>query len=200
MPSANIGSLRDRRRAELFSQIQNTAYQLFAERGFEAVTTEDIAAAAGISISTYFRHAPTKEGLLVGPVREAIGEIVGSYNARPPDESPVEALIQVFVTRARDADELDNLTTWRHAIATAPYLLSTTVLVSEADHDKFLEQVASRMGVDATADIRPALLVHTSLATVKFVLDRWLTSDIVAGPPFHVQLEDALRTTLAGFD
>lgn len=69
MPSANTGSLRDRRRAELLSQIQQTAHQLFAERGFEAVTTEDIASAAGISISTYFRYAPTKEGLLVDPVR-----------------------------------------------------------------------------------------------------------------------------------
>ncbi|WP_138985430.1 TetR family transcriptional regulator, partial [Mycobacterium avium] len=45
MPSANSSSLRDRRRAELLSQIQQTAHQLFAERGFEAVTTEDIAAA-----------------------------------------------------------------------------------------------------------------------------------------------------------
>lgn len=191
--------MRDRRRAELLSQIQQTAHQLFAERGFEAVTTEDIAAAAGISISTYFRHAPTKEGLLVDPVREAIGEIVGSYYARPPDESAVDALIQVFVTRARDADELDTLDTWRHAIAAAPHLLSKTVLVSETDHDKFLGQVASRMGVDATTDIRPALLVHTSLGTVKFVLDRWLSSDIVAGPPFHRQLEEALQVTLAGF-
>jgi AcrR family transcriptional regulator len=200
MPSANTGSLRDRRRAELLSQIQLNAHQLFAERGFAAVTTEDIAAAAGISISTYFRHAPTKEGLLVDPVREAVGEIVGSYNARPPDESAVEALIQVFVTRARDADELDNLDTWRHAVATAPHLLSKTVLVSEIDHDKFIEQVASRMGVDASADTRPALLVHTSLATVKFVLDRWLPPDTVMSEPFHIQLEEALRTTLAGFD
>jgi AcrR family transcriptional regulator len=200
MPSANTASLRDRRRAELLSQIQLNAHQLFAQRGFAAVTTEDIAAAAGISISTYFRHAPTKEGLLVDPVRDAIAEIVGSYSARPPDESAVEALIQVFVTRARDADELDNLDTWRHAIATAPHLLSKTMLVSETDHDKFIEQVASRMRVDPTADVRPALLVHTSLATVKFILDRWLTTDTVASPPFNTQLDDALRITLAGFD
>jgi AcrR family transcriptional regulator len=199
MPSANTRSLRDRRRAALLTQIQDSAFELFAERGFDAVTTEDIAAAAGISISTYFRHAPTKEGLLVDPVREAIGEIVGTYHGRPPDESAVEALLHVFVTRAQDADELDNLDTWRHAIATAPHLLSKTVLVSETDHDTFIEQVASRMGVDAATDIRPALMVHTSLATIKFVLDRWLTSDMLAGLPFHVQLDSALRTTLAGF-
>lgn len=200
MPSANTGSLRDRRRAALLSQIQQTAHRLFAERGFEAVTTEDIAAAAGVSISTYFRYAPTKEGLLVDPVREAAAEIVGSYSARPQHESPVEALIQLFVTHARDVSEVDDLDPWRHAVATAPHLLSKSVLVSETDHATLIEQVAHRMGVDAVADVRPALLVHTSLATVQFVLDGWLSSDIGASPPFHVQLEEALRITLAGFD
>jgi AcrR family transcriptional regulator len=200
MPSANTESLRDRRRAELLTQIQHTAYQLFAEHGFSAVTTEDIAAAAGISISTYFRHAPTKEGLLVDPVREAVNEIVSSYSARPPEESPVEALIQLFVTHARDADAVANLDTWQHAVGTAPHLLSKSMLVSETDHRKFIEQVASRMGVDASVDLRPALLVHTSLATVKFVLDRWLTPDTNTGTPFHIQLEEALRIALAGFD
>ncbi|MEE3754371.1 TetR family transcriptional regulator [Mycobacterium intracellulare] len=200
MPSANTGSLRDRRRAELLSQIQQTAHQLFAERGFEAVTTEDIASAAGVSISTYFRYAPTKEGLLVDPVREAAAEIVGSYSARPPHESPVEALIQLFVTHARDVSNVANLDTWRHAVATAPHLLSKSVLVSETDHGTLIEQVAHRMGVDAGVDTRPALLVHTSLATVQFVLDGWLSSDIGESPAFHEQLEQALRLTLAGFD
>lgn len=200
MPSANTGSLRDRRRAELLSRIQHTAHRLFAERGFEAVTTEDIAAAAGISISTYFRHAPTKEGLLVDPVREAANEMVSLYSARPADESPVEALIQLFVTRARDTGEVEQLETWHHAIATAPHLLSKSMLVSEKDHRQFIEQVASRMGVDASVDIRPALLVDTSLAAVKFALDRWLSSDTAAGTPLHKQIEEALRITLAGFD
>ncbi|MCK8644327.1 TetR family transcriptional regulator [Mycobacterium colombiense] len=198
MPSANL-SLRDRRRAQLLSQIQQTAQRLFAERGFEAVTTEDIAAAAGISISTYFRYAPTKEGLLVDPLREASAEIVGTYSMRPSSESPVEALIQLFVVHAQDVSYVQNLDTWRQAVATAPHLLSQSVLVSETDHRQLIEQIAARMNVDATVDVRPALLVHTSVATLKFVLDRWLTSDLDASPPFHVQLEEALRITLAGF-
>ncbi|ACC42272.1 conserved hypothetical regulatory protein [Mycobacterium marinum M] len=198
MNPANIGSLRDRRRAELFSLIQQTAHRLFAERGFDAVTTEDIAAAAGVSISTYFRHAPTKEGLLVDPVRQAITEIVSSYRSWPADESAVEALIALFVSYARDAGDL-KLDTWRRAIATAPYLLSKSALVSEDDQHRFIEHVASRMGVDARTDIRPALLVHTSLATVKFVFDRWLSTDPPSSPIFHVQMDQALRIALAGF-
>ncbi|BBY20087.1 TetR family transcriptional regulator [Mycobacterium stomatepiae] len=199
MPSANTGSLRDRRRAELVSQIRQTAQRLFAERGFDAVTTEEIAAAAGVSISTYFRYAPTKETLLVGLVREASAEIVESYSARPPDESPVEALIRIFVARAKEVTEVQKLDTWRQAVATAPRLLSQSVLVTETERRQFVAQVASRMGVDAAADIRPALLVHTSLATAKFVIDRWLAQP-VDGPEFHVQLEEALRMALTGFD
>jgi AcrR family transcriptional regulator len=200
MPSANTESLRDRRRAELLSQIQHTAHELFAERGFDAVTTEDIAAAAGISISTYFRHAPTKEGLLVDPVREAISDMLDSFSARPADESAVEVLIRLFVTHARDAGELDHLDTWQRAIATAPHLLSKSTLVRDEDQHKFIEHVAARMGLDASVDVRPSLLVHTSLATVKFVIDRWLTADITPSEPMHVQMEQALRITLAGFE
>jgi hypothetical protein len=77
--------------------------------------------------------------------------------------------------------------------------LSKSSLVRKEDERQFVEHVACRMGVEST-DIRPALLVHTSMATVKFVLDRWLAPDRVASTPFHVQLEEALRIALAGFD
>ncbi|WP_201407292.1 TetR family transcriptional regulator [Mycobacterium paraintracellulare] len=199
MPPANTGSLRDRRRAELLSQIQDTAHQLFAERGFAAVTTEDIAAAAGISISTYFRYAPTKEDLLVAPLRQAVAEIVGSYGAQPSGQSAVEALIQLLVETARDKTD-QNLRHWRRAILTAPHLLSEPTPMSIKDDRKFVELAAARMGVDAAIDIRPSLLVHTGLSTAQFILRCWLSTDTKTKPPLHVQLEQALRITLAGFD
>lgn len=198
MNPANNGSLRNRRRAELMLQIRQVAHRLFADRGFAAVTTEDIAAAAGVSISTYFRHAPTKEGLLVDPVQQLLAEIVDRYSARPAHESASEALIQVFVTYARDAIDLD-LDTWYRAILTAPHLLTRSALISENDHHRFIEHVATRMGADAGSDLRPPLLVQTSLATVQFVLDRWLSGDPLTGPPIDVQIEEALRIALAGF-
>ncbi len=198
MDSANTDSLRDRRRAELIVGIRQAAHRLFAERGFAAVTTEDIAAAAGVSISTYFRHAPTKEGLLVEPVQQLLAEIVDRYGARPAHESAAEALIQVFVTYARDAADLD-LDTWYRAILTAPHLLTRSALISDNDHQKFIDHVATRMGVDATSDARPALLVHTSLATVQFVLTRLLSADPDTSQPIDVQIDEALRIALAGF-
>lgn len=84
-------------------------------------------------------------------------------------------------------------------MATAPHLLKKTALVSEDDYRKFVEHVATRMGVDASADIRPALLVHTSLATIRFVIDRWLNRHDIPTSPIHIEMEIALRLTLAGF-
>ncbi|VBA68768.1 Nucleoid occlusion factor SlmA [Mycobacterium pseudokansasii] len=199
MPSANIRSLRDRRRAKLISEIQNIAHQLFAERGFAAVTTEDIAAAAGISISTYFRYAPTKEDLLVAPVRQMVAEIIASYSAQPSDASATETLMRLLIETAWDTAN-QNLQYWREAIRTAPHLLSESALISENDNHRFIELVATHMGVDAVTDIRPSLLVHTGLATAQFILRRWISTDTKTSPPLHVQLEQALRLTLAGFD
>lgn len=201
MDPANTGSLRDRRRAELLSHIQHTAHQLFAERGFATVTTEAIAAAAGVSISTYFRHAPTKEGLLVDPIQQLLAEIVDRYGARPPHESAAEAMIRVFVTYAKNAADL-GLDTWYQAILTAPHLMSASALISENDHQKFVDDVASRMGVDPAGDTRPALLVHTTLATVQFILRRWISADAdpLASSSIDVEMDEALRITLAGFE
>lgn len=199
MPSANVRSLRDRRRAELISQIQNTAHQLFAERGFAAVTTEDIAVAAGISISTYFRYAPTKEDLLVAPVRQTVAQLVSAYAAQPSDQSAVQALIELFVETAWNKTNQD-LHYWRQAIRTAPHLLRESALISENDNRRFIELVAARMDVDAGTDIRPSLLVHTGLATAQFILRRWLSTDTKTSPSLHIQLEQALTITLAGFD
>lgn len=75
-------------------------------------------------------------------------------------------MIQLFVTHAKEVGAAGDFDTWRHAVATAPHLLRKSVLMSETDHSNLIQQVAARMNVTAALDIRPALLVHTSLATV----------------------------------
>lgn len=201
MRSSSSSPLQNRRRANLLSQIEGNAYKLFAEHGFSAVTTENIAAATGISISTYFRHVPVKEDLLIAPVRQTIVEIVESYDTGPKGESAVEAMIRQIVSSARQRTQHRSLTQWRQGIMTAPHLLTKAVLISEDVERRFTELVAARMGVEAGSDMRPALLIATSLATSKFVMMSWLTTDCrTAASRLHLRLEQALRITLAGFD
>lgn len=77
------GSLRDRQRAQIRADIRRAAIRLFVERGYDAVTTDEIAAAAGISPRTLFRHMPAKEDLLLAPVRHGGAAIVNLLDSGP---------------------------------------------------------------------------------------------------------------------
>ena len=75
-------------RAEATRQrLQRCALELFAARGFDEVTVEDVAAAAGVSHMTFYRHFPTKESVVLDdPYDPLIGEAV---RAQDPTASPV---------------------------------------------------------------------------------------------------------------
>lgn len=58
-------SLRERRKIRTLEAIRDAAARLFAERGFDATRTRDIAEAAGIATGTLFNYAPTKEAIVL---------------------------------------------------------------------------------------------------------------------------------------
>jgi len=58
-------SLRDRQRAETRLLLQKHAIRLFTDVGYDATTVTDVAAAAGVSAMTVYRHFPTKEDLVL---------------------------------------------------------------------------------------------------------------------------------------
>ncbi len=82
-------SLRDRQRAQIRADIRRAAFRLFIEHGYDAVTTEEIASAAGVSPRTFFRYVPTKEELLLAPVRHGGAAIVSLLEERPAAERPM---------------------------------------------------------------------------------------------------------------
>jgi AcrR family transcriptional regulator len=91
-------SLRDRQRAQIRAEISRAAFRLFAERGYDSVTTEEIATAAGVSPRTFFRHVPTKEELLLAPVRHGGAEVVSLLEQRPAGEAPDIALANAIIS------------------------------------------------------------------------------------------------------
>ena len=57
--------LRERKRARTFAAVQTQALRLFREQGYDATTVEQIAEAAEVSPSTFFRYFPTKESVVL---------------------------------------------------------------------------------------------------------------------------------------
>ncbi|BBZ50565.1 TetR family transcriptional regulator [Mycobacterium heidelbergense] len=166
-------SLRDRQRAQIRADIRRAAFRLFVERGYDAVTTEEIAAAAGVSPRTFFRHVPTKEELLLAPVRYGGAAIVGLLEDRPASESPDVALIDAIVTRTHSFDRAD-CEEWRKALLVAPDLLDKVTIHTPADKERTMKLIAERMGANPDVDMRPGLLVQLAFAAADFGFQRWV--------------------------
>lgn len=94
---ARAGVTRQEAAAQTHERIVAAARTLFHERGFDAVTTDEIAAAAGVAKGTLFLHAPTKERLLVLAYQEDLARVSARALSGLPAELPVPvALARVF--------------------------------------------------------------------------------------------------------
>lgn len=92
--------LRERKKEQTRRRIAAAALRLFAERGFDAVTVNEIAEAAEVSKVTLFAYFPTKESLVLHGIGEE--DLAGIVAGRPPDRSPLDALRASFRALAAD--------------------------------------------------------------------------------------------------
>ena len=83
------------------SRILEAARDCFSKAGFEAATTRDIAAAAGIAAGTLFNYFPAKEAIATALVAEALGEARRRFERHPRGESLEEDLFALIAAELR---------------------------------------------------------------------------------------------------
>ena len=98
MTSSPPAGLRERKKAKTRAAIRDHAIRLFEEQGYASTTVEQIAEAAEVSPSTFFRYFPTKEDVILTDDYDPL--IIDAIKAQPPGVRPVRAMIdgmrQVF--------------------------------------------------------------------------------------------------------
>jgi AcrR family transcriptional regulator len=86
--------LRERKKIKTRQTIRREALRLIDENGYAATTVEQIADAAEVSPSTFFRYFPSKESLLLADDLDPL--ILAAFETQPPELSPTQAIRRAY--------------------------------------------------------------------------------------------------------
>jgi mycofactocin system transcriptional regulator len=173
-------------------ELERAAFALFAERGFEQTTVEEIAAAAGIGRRTFFRYFATKNDVVWGDFEGHLDRLRSDLAAVGPHVPVAVALIESIVAfNDYPLDELPRHRQRMHLILGTAELQAHSTLQFAKWRQVIADFVADRHGCPAS-DLEPQVVAHTALGTCLAAYGAWMDDD--AG-----DLTGLLRRAFAGW-
>lgn len=169
--------LRERRRLATQAEIEDAALDLFEKQGCERTTVLEIARAAGVSQSTFFRYFATKEDTALGPHRafeSAFVARLGDTESRPLNLRDIEEVIAVSLgdLSVDAADVLDRIRRVR-ALFMRDTALRSAALGQEAEQaQRFLRLLAGATGTERV-DLRVRMMLEIVGVTLRAAFDEW---------------------------
>lgn len=138
--------LRERKKAKTRAAIQSHALRLFSTDGYHATTVDQIAEAAEVSQSTFFRYFPTKEDVVLHDRYDPA--LLAAFHAQPADLSPVEALRRAItdVLGQLPAEDLKLEATRGRLVFTVPELRARFMDQVSTTVQMLAEAIAARVG------------------------------------------------------
>ena len=86
--------LRQRKKDSSRHAIEDAAWELFAEQGYEETSINDIAERANVAPRTFFRYFPTKEAVMYPQFDELLQSVRDEFRKRPADEPVITSLFE----------------------------------------------------------------------------------------------------------
>ena len=78
-------------------RLREAALELYGEQGYDSTTTAQIAARAGVTERTFFRHFADKREVLFGGESELRDTMVGAIAGAPPETSPLDLVVGAYL-------------------------------------------------------------------------------------------------------
>lgn len=185
-------TLAQRKRQLVSDELTEAALQLLAVKGFDAVTVDEIVAAAGVSKRTFFRYFASKEDVVVQFLADMGTGIRAELAARPSDEPPSVALRHAMAVPIDACTDHPDHT--ERALRVVRLILGTPAL-----HARFLErrlrwsddlaaELTDRLGLthrpgldggrpDGAPDLYPRLAAGVALTAFDVTLQQWSAGD-----------------------
>ncbi|CAL9561731.1 TetR family transcriptional regulator [Streptomyces pilosus] len=172
--------LRERKKQRTRDALVRAALELIATRGYERTTVDDIVAAVDVSQRTFFRYFAGKEEVAFFVTRLAESRVLEAVRARPPHETPLEALRRAVLDSWDGINEaVERLVPLElhmrvyRVIESTPALLAAHLRRATELEEELARVVAEREGLDVDADPRPRILVAAFGGVVRVAERRW---------------------------
>jgi AcrR family transcriptional regulator len=160
-----------------------SALQLFAERGFEDTTVEEIAAAADVAPRTFFRYFPTKVDVLFGDHDELVALLGDTLAARAADEPVIRAVRRTSLQAIEGVLADPDLFLTRSRLVQSIPAAQARSRQLDADYEEVIAQaVAPDRRTDAATDIGARLIARAAMSAIRAARDVWVASDASRDP------------------
>ncbi|MEU8292554.1 TetR family transcriptional regulator [Streptomyces pseudogriseolus] len=186
--------LRERKKRRMYRTVSDIAIRMFLERGFDAVSVAEVAAAAEISKPTLFRYFPAKEDLVLYRIADHEEEPARVVREGP---TPLEALRRHFLEGLERRDPVTGLNDDPEVLAFHTLLYGTPSLVARlyGQLERTEEALAEALGGGLDARLAAGQVV-----AVRRVLAQENWRRIVAGERLDDVREDAVAAAERAFD
>jgi len=187
-----------RRRSTSWDHISNVAIDLFAARGFDDVSVDDVAEAAGIARRTLFRYYPSKNALPWGDFDAHLAHMRDLLSDLDPDVPIGDALRTALLA----FNTFDDAETARHrqrmrVILQTAALQAYSMTMYAGWRAVVAAFVARRLGAKDD-DVAPQTVAWTMLGVALSAYEHWLADESVSllralGDAFDT-VSDGLKT------
>ncbi|MFD5369754.1 TetR/AcrR family transcriptional regulator [Streptomyces sp. NPDC127103] len=200
-PAAAPG-LRERKKARTRQALSDAAVALFLERGFDAVSVAEVAAAAEVSKPTLFRYFPAKEDLVLHRFADHEDESARVVAAgRRAGTAPLDALSAHLLDGLARRDPVTGLCDHPSVLAYLRLLYGTPALVGRlhAYRVRSEEALAEALAAGTEGDPLLARLAAGQIVTVLRVLAEENAARIAAGETAGEVAADAVAAAGVAF-
>lgn len=172
-------------------ELELVALELFAERGFDQTTVDDVAEAAGIGRRTFFRYFASKNDVVWGDFDAALADLRAHLDAVPPETDLLDGLREAVLAFNALPDGAEDQHRVRMAMVLhTPALQAHSTLRYAGWRAVIAEHAARRLGL-APGDFTPQLLSHQLLASCVAAYEQWLAH---RGSDLPALLDEAIRS------
>ncbi len=170
--SGQVLNRRETHKQQTRAALEDAALALFGRKGYEDTTVEEIAAAAGVSVRTFFRYFASKRHALFGDVAYQRMRLLGHrLEQRPAEEDPLDSVRTVLdELDLTDPAELAQIRTRLSLMREQPSLIGTYLMINHELQRLVAAFVGQRSGL---APMHPYPMTVASAASAAWDVALW---------------------------